>query len=267
MEIGINNVYYRDKLININYKFDSGKVTSIIGNSGAGKSLIGFIIMGLIRDYQGYISIDGKRDYDQYELLRSIGYVFQNPYDHFICKTVYEEVLYGLKQFKYKEDRQDKQVRDALKMVGIDSNYFNRDVSKLSSGEMERVAIASSLVMNPSVLILDEATIYLDSLGKSNLIKLIKMLRDKYKKTIIIMSNDMDFVYAVSDNYVLMDKGKIIREGKIDDMRKQDRVLSSCDVSIPIIDNFVSYVKRYKNVDLSGVTSIDDIVSEVDISD
>ena len=64
-----------------------------------------------------------------------------------------------------------------------------------------------------------------------------------------------------------MDKGRSIREGKIDDMRKQDRVLSSCDVSIPIIDNFVSYVKRYKNVDLSGVTSIDDIVSEVDISD
>ena len=61
-------------------------------------------------------------------------------------------------------------------MVGIDSNYFNRDVSKLSSGEMERVAIASSLVMNPSVLILDEATIYLDSLGKSNLIKLIKII-------------------------------------------------------------------------------------------
>ena len=69
------------------------------------------------------------------------------------------------------------------------------------------------------------------------------MLRDKYKKTIIIMSNDMDFVYAVSDNYVLMDKGKIIREGKIDDMRKQDKVLSSCDVSIPVIDSFVSYVK------------------------
>ena len=64
-----------------------------------------------------------------------------------------------------------------------------------------------------------------------------------------------------------MDKGKIIREGKISDIRKQDKVLSSCDVSIPVIDSFVSYVKRYKNVDLSGVTSIDDIVSEVDSSD
>lgn len=263
MEIEFKGVNYKDKLFDINYKFEQGSITSIIGSSGSGKSLLGFVIMGLITNYDGQLIVDGHVKYDKYDFLRNVGYVFQNPWDHFICKTVYEEVLFGLKQFRYKESKQDKQVRDALKMVGLDDSYLDRRLNTLSSGEASRVAIASSIVMNPKVLVLDEPTIYLDYNMKIELIDLLKRLKEKYNKTIIIMSDDMEFVYAVSDNYLLMNKGMIVKRGVISDIRKQDDELAACGIYVPRIDDFVNFVREYKDINLNNVRNIDELVQEV----
>ena len=78
MEIELSNIYYRDKLVDINYKFSKGKVTSIIGNSGSGKSLIGYVIMGLVKDYYGDVIINNKVSYDKYDFLRMFHMFFRN---------------------------------------------------------------------------------------------------------------------------------------------------------------------------------------------
>ena len=263
MEIEFSNICYRDKLVNISYKFSKGRVTSIIGNSGSGKSLIGYVIMGLVKDYEGEVIVDGSTCYDKYDFFKNISYVFQKPWDHFICKTVYDEIAFSLKNFKYKDDKIDKQVRDALKMVGLDDNYFTRELNTLSSGEASRVAIATAIATNPKVFILDEPTIYIDVDMRNMLIKLIKKLKDKYNKTIIIMSDDMDFVYAVSDNYVLLDKGMIIKSGEIDEIKRQSDVLSSCSIYVSKFYDFINFVNEYKGVNLEDASNIDDIVQEV----
>lgn len=263
MEIELNNINYGNKLVNINYKFEINKVTSIIGNSGSGKSLIGYVIMDLIIDYQGSVLVDGKRDYDTYKLMKDVGYVFQNPRDHFFCDTVYEEIGFGLKQFKFKLNKMDIQIRNALKMVGLDDKYLGYKVNNLSSGEMERVAIASSLVLNPKILILDEPTIYLDNKAKDELIKLINVLINKYNKTIIVMSNDMEFVYRISDNYVLMSNGRIVRVGSIDDLIEDNDILENYEMEVPLIKSFVDIANKRNEVRLDYVRDINDLVREV----
>ena len=263
MEIELSNIKYKNQLNDFNCKFNDNYVTSIIGKSGSGKSLIGYIIMDLVHRDGGSISIDGRLNYDENQLMKDIGYVFQNPFDHFFCNTVGEEIAFGLKQFQYKTNKITVQVKDSLKMVGLDEKFYDRRINTLCSGEARLVAIASSLALNPKALILDEPTVYLDNNSKKKLIKLIKMLRDKYHKTIIIMSNDVDFVYEVSDEYILIDNFQIIRSGSIDEIMSNNKLLEFYGYEIPCINKFIQLIRNKKNIMINYTNDIDKLVMDV----
>ena len=263
MEIELSNICYRNKFNNFSYKFNKNKVTSIMGRSGSGKSLLGYLIMDLINYDKGSIVVDGRFNYDKNKLMKDIGYVFQNPVDHFFSRTVGEEIGFGLKQFRFKLDKQHEQIINSLKMVGLSDSFYDRKINSLSSGEAEMVAIASSLVLNPKVLILDEPTVYLDYKAKNKLIKLIKMLRDKYHKTVIIMSNDVDFIYQVSNNYIFMDNCNLVSSGDIDDIMTNSDLLNKYGYEIPNINKFINLVKDKKNIELSYTNDINKLVMDV----
>ena len=263
MEIELSNIKYKNRLNDFNCKFDSNCVTSIIGKSGSGKSLIGYIIMDLVNRDGGSISVDGVLNYDKDKFMKDVGYVFQNPFDHFFCKTVREEIAFGLKQFRFKLNKINIQISESLKMVGLDDSFLERKLNTLSSGEACMVAIASSLVLNPKVLILDEPTVYLDNNLKNKLMKLIKMLRDKYHNSVILMSNDVDFVYSVSDKYILIDSYQIIRSGDIEEVMSNNKLLESYGYEIPYINQFVQLVRDKKNVMLNYTNDIDKLVMDV----
>ena len=157
----------------------------------------------------------------------------------------------------------ENQIRESLSMVGLDDSFYDKDINTLSSGEAFLVALASSLVLNPKVIILDEPTVYLDYNYKCNLVKLIKMLRDRYNKTVIIMSNDISFVYSISDNYVFMDNCKLIKSGNINDLINNSNLLSSFGYEIPMSINFINMVKEKKGVDLKYTNDINELVRDV----
>ena len=102
MEIELYNIRYKNIIESFSYKFENGKVTSILGKSGSGKSLIGYIIMDLVKYDSGNILVNGSSSYNLNQFMKDVGYVFQKPTDHFFCKTVSEEIGFGLKQFKFK---------------------------------------------------------------------------------------------------------------------------------------------------------------------
>ena len=262
MEIKLKNVSYNYRLRNVNYVFESGMVTCVIGKSGSGKSLLGFIIMGLVGVTSGYIEIDGKRDYDLKKVRKDIGYVFQNPMDHIFCDTVYEEISFGLRQYKFKLDKIDEQVSKALSMVGLDDSYLDRNPRNLSSGEVERVAIAASLVLNPKVLILDEPTVYLDNKGVRELNKLLLMLRDKYGKSIIVISNDMDNVSDIYDNYVMLDKGSIVSYGSKGDILNNIDLFMKYGMEVSDIFRFIKLCND-KGVNIKYTNNIMKLVGDV----
>ena len=263
MEIELSNIKYKNQLNDFNCKFDSNCVTSIIGKSGSGKSLIGYVIMELVNRDGGSISVDGVLNYDKNKFMKDVGYVFQNPFLHFFCETVREEIAFGLKQFRFKLDKMSIQISESLKMVGLDDSFLDRKINTLSSGEACMVAIASSLVLNPKVLILDEPTVYLDNNFKNKLIKLIKILRNKYHKSVILMSNDVDFVYSISDRYILMDNYQIIRSGDIEDIMSNNKLLDFYGYEIPSINQFVQLARDRKNIMLSYTNDMEKLVMDV----
>ena len=263
MEIELCDIKYGNYIDRFNYKFEAGKVTSILGKSGSGKTLISYLIMGLLKYDSGDIFVDGDKNYDKNRFLKDVGYVFQKPTEHFFCDTVSEEIRFGLKQFRFKLDKMDKQIRESLQMVGLDDTYYNRKINTLSSGESFLVALASSLVLNPKVIIMDEPTVYLDYNSKRNLIKLIKKLRERYNKSIIVLSNDISFVFEISDNYLFIDNYKLINKGNINDLVNNSSILKSFGCEVPPIIEFINMVKEKKGIELNKSLDINDLVLDV----
>lgn len=259
----MNNINYADKLKNISYVFKKRSITSIIGRSGSGKSLLSFILMDVIHEYDGEVLVNGSSDYDIYDYLRKVGYVYQNPAKHFICKNVKEEIAFGLRQYGYDNDKIDKQVDDALKLVNLDSNILSKDVTFLCDSEKVKVAIASSLVMNPEVLVLDEVTLCLDNTSKKRLLNLLLKLKNKFNKTIILISNDINFVYELGNDYLLLDDGVIVDSGKVNEIQITDKMFKEYGFEVPKVLSFSNDLLIRKNIRLNNVRSIYDIVKGV----
>ena len=276
MEVKFNHVFYvynektpLSKMVlgDINTTFKEGKITSIMGKSGSGKTTLIELINALIIPTKGNIQVGSRvisktRKIKNINNLRyKIGLVFQVPEEQFFCKTVKEEIEFGMKYFKKSVKSIEKHVSDALIMMGLDDSYLNRNPFTLSSGEMRKVAIASVLAFNPKIIILDEPTIGLDNKSKENLIKIIKLLKNRYKKTIIVVSNDTDLLLKISDNVILLDKGKIILEGNKYDVFKQD--ISKYGLKRPKIIEFEQLVLEKKGIKIGYRDDINDLMKDV----
>lgn len=267
MGVILDNVSYKDKLDNITYTFEDNKITSIIGKSGSGKTLLSYLITGLILPEEGIISIEDniidKNTKDLKNIRKIIGYVFQNPEEQFFTSSVKEELEFSLKNYEYKLDKIDKRVIDSLKMVGLDKNFLNRNPFSLSAGEKEKLAIAIALSLNPKILILDEPTIYLDDKSVSELIDLLLKIKDKYNKTIIIISNDINFVNKLSDNIVMLKNGKISLNIKRTELIDNIDIVKKNEVEVPKILEFISMIEKNKKIKLTYTEDVDTLVREI----
>ena len=276
MEVKFNNVYYvynektpLSKLVlgDINTTFKEGTINGIIGRSGSGKTTMVELINALILPTKGNVTVGSKvisktRKIKNINNLRyRIGLVFQFPEEQFFCKTVKEEIEFGMRYFKKTVKSIEKHVSDALLMVGLDDSYLTRNPYTLSSGEMRKVAIASILAFNPKIVILDEPTIGLDNSSKENLIKIIKLLKNRYHKTVIMVSNDTDMLHKISDHIVLLDKGKIVLEGSKYEVFKQD--IEKYGVKKPKIIEFEELVYKEKNIKIGYRDDINDLMKDV----
>ena len=276
MEVKFNHVFYvynektplsKIVLSNINATFKEGKITSIMGKSGSGKTTLIELINALIIPSKGNIQVGSRvisktRKIKNINNLRyKIGLVFQVPEEQFFCKTVKEEIEFGMKYFNKSVKSIQKHISDALIMMELDDSYLNRNPFTLSSGEMRKVAIASVLAFNPKVIILDEPTIGLDNKSKENLIKIIKLLKNRYKKTIIVVSNDADLLLKISDHVILLDKGKIVLEGNKYDVFKQD--IEKYSLKRPKIIEFEQFVLEKKGIKIGYRDDINDLMKDV----
>ena len=165
--------------------------------------------------------------------------------------------------FNYRTNEKDKRVSDALKMVGLDDSYLERDPFKLSNGEQRKVAIASILVFNPKIIVFDEPTIGLDYDSKKNLIKLIRMLKTRYSKTIIIISHDIDFIHSISDYVILLDKGNLILTGNKYDILANPSALEYYNLPMPKVVEFSYKVLKNKGIKMGYRDDINDLLKDI----
>lgn len=229
------------------FKMTFKEITGICGKSGSGKTLLAEILAGLIHTNKT------KKQ------LKEIGYIFQDPAKQLFCTTVKEEIEFGPKQFKKKCDINH--IKQALQMVNLNDDILNQNPLTLSSGEMKKVAIASILAYNPKIIILDEPTINLDNKSIESLIKLIKMLKKRYNKTIIIMSKDTDFLHKVCDNIGILYDNKIVLSGNKYDVFTKD--IEKYGLKKPKIIAFEQLVKKEKNIKLLYRDDINDLMKDV----
>ena len=278
MEIVFENVSYSyldktplqvDALKDINTTIKSNEINAIIGPSGSGKSTMIEMINGLLLPTKGVVHVGKHRLRNNIRIVNSnrlrfdIGVVFQNPEEQFFQKTVKKEIEFGMKYFGYKLDKIEKRTLDSLKMVGLDESFLDRDPFKLSGGEKRRVAIASVLAFNPEVIIFDEPTNGLDTTSKDMLIKLIKLLKSKYNKTIIVVSHDVDTLYKFVDNVIILSNGHILSEGNKFDVFKDIKFLTENGVKVPQIVEFIDRVKKKTGKYLGDIDDINDLIKEI----
>lgn len=256
-------------LDNINITFETGKVYGLIGKSGSGKTSLIQLINGLLLPTDGKImlgkyKIDSRTKAKALKQLRSnVGIVFQNSEEQFFCHTVREEIEFGMINFEIKTDSIDKKAIDALKIVGLNETYLERNPLLLSHGEMRKVALASILVYNPKIIILDEPTIGLDDLGKKNLIKIIRKLKMRYNKTFIIVSHDTNFLLQIVEYVYLLENGVISLSGDKYTVLSNESVLKKNNISVPDILAFSNLVLRKKNIKLGFRDDINDLIKDI----
>lgn len=275
MEIKFNDVSfsYNEKtkkyaLKNIGINIKKGKINGIIGRSGSGKTTLAELINALLIPTEGNIKIDdfiigkGKKITNINSLRSNVGLVFQFPEEQFFNLKVKDEIKFGMDYFNIKTEEIDKRCIDALKLVGLDETYLERETFKLSSGEMRRVALASILAINPKVLILDEPTIGLDNLSKKSLVSLIRKLKTRYHKTIIIITHDVDFLHQISDYIFVLDNGRVVLEGTKYEVFTNDE-LNNYGLIPPKIIEFEKLVQKKKGIKLRYRDDINDLIKDI----
>lgn len=250
----------------LNLSFSDGRVYGIVGQNGSGKTTLLELMYSLILPTNGKIKMSNLVVSDKKNVNKvhsKIGFVYQQVSEQLFNNNVYEELLFSLIDHEYHTDNIEKRISDALKMVGLDDSYRNRNISTLSSGEKRKVAIACSIIYNPKVLLLDEPTAGLDFSDKEDLIKLIRLLKNRYDKTIIIASNDIDFLHRIVDNvFVLYNKKVVLSGDKYFVFTKVDE-LKQYGVKAPSVIEFSNKVLEYKKIKMGYRDDINDLIKDI----
>ncbi len=202
---------------NANLSIEEGEFVLVCGPSGCGKTTLIKQLLPAVSPYgtvEGGLFISGKRieEIDDSELVTMFGYVGQNPINQMVTDKVWHELAFGMENLGLSQDVMERRIAEICEFFGMQS-WLDRDVSTLSGGEMQMVHLASVMVMEPNVLILDEPTAYLDPLAGRNLLGMIKRINIELGTTIIIVEHHLEEVYGMSDKVVAMGKAQIHHVG------------------------------------------------------
>lgn len=274
MEIKLKNITfsyhkinYKKKIVldGLNINFKSNSINSIIGKNGSGKSTLLNLLSLNIFPEKGTIDYDNlhfssrKDEIDIEKIQNRIGYLPQE--EEFVSDTVIEELEYSMLSHNYFPKNKEKRIVDSLIMVHLDSSVLSRKIKELSKIEKRKLLLACILIYNPDLYLLDDPTKSLDNKEKYELIKLLRMLKKRYNKTIIISSNDIDFVHQISDQIYILDSGKIVVSGNKYDIAKQD--LDKYKISYPKVIEFSNIVLNRKKIKIGYRDEINDLIKDI----
>ena len=236
---GENSVFEKKALDDINLEINDGEFIGLIGHTGSGKSTLIQHLNALLVPTSGEVLLNGENIYADKSKLKTIrqkvGLVFQYPEHQLFEMTVYKDVAYGPGNLGLSEDEIDKRVREALETVGLGEEIYEKSPFELSGGQKRRAAIAGVLAMEPEVLILDEPTAGLEPKGRDEILDAIKLMHEKRKITVILVSHSMEDVAKLVDRIVVLAKGKIAVTGTPKEVFAQTEKLESIGLAAPQI--------------------------------
>lgn len=235
----IKNVTYKypigkeNVLDGISFSIEKGEFVSIIGKNGSGKTTLCNILRGLIPHthggkISGQVLYEGKsfEEIGMGELSRLIGFVFQNPFIQIsgVKETVFEEIAYGLENLGVEREEIISRVTEMIKLLKIE-DLKDKHPAQLSGGQRQRIALASVLVMEPEVLVIDEPTSQLDPQGSQEVFEIIELMKKK-NKTIILVEHKMDLIAEFSDRIILIDDKKVVYDDTVKNVLSKREIMN-----------------------------------------
>lgn len=200
-------------LSHIDFSIFRGEMVALVGKNGAGKSTLASLICGFMQPDQGeiYLNGDNLEGYSIKERGEKIGLVMQSPNQMISKPMIYDEVALGLRVREVAEETIKERVFETLKICGL-YPFRNWPVSALSFGQKKRVTIASILVMNPEVLILDEPTAGQDFRHYTEIMEFLRRIHEKLGITIIMITHDMHLMLEYTDRAIVIADGKMLAD-------------------------------------------------------
>lgn len=223
--------YEKDKTIidDLSLKINNNEKIGLIGPNGAGKSTLFKLMLGLL-DKQGEIIVDtiSLNQKTVNEIRKKIGYILQDPDNQMFMPSVLEDMIFGPMNYGLSKDEA---IINATKILkDLDLEYLkDKKNYKLSGGEKRMASIATILNMNPDVILLDEPS---NDLDPSNRRKLINVL-NSLKQTCIIATHDLDLLLETCDRIILINEGKIIKDGSIKEVLLDKKLLEDNHLELP----------------------------------
>ena len=206
---------------------------AIVGHNGSGKSTLAKLLNGLQFPQKGTIEVCGIQLSEDtvWDIRKQVGMVFQNPDNQFVGATVQDDVAFALENNGIPRDDMVERVTGALEKVQMDS-FLNQEPHNLSGGQKQRVAIAGVIALRPLVIILDEATSMLDPRGREEVLNTVRELKADHHMTVISITHDLEEA-AKADRMIVMNKGKLYREGTPEQIFQMDEELIALGLDMP----------------------------------
>ena len=213
-------------LDNISLTLEEGTTTAILGRSGSGKTTLLRTVNRMIEPTSGDVLVHGKnmRDANLIALRRTMGYVIQETglFPHF---TVERNVGVVLEAEGRPRDERIRRSHELLKTVGLDAaSFIERYPHQLSGGQRQRVGLARALAADPTILLMDEPFGALDPLTRAEMQDMLRDLLNKLKKTVLLVTHDLDEALYLADRIVLMSEGKLIADLEPEEFPRSNRL-------------------------------------------
>ena len=214
-----------------NLRFSSGKGESVglIGANGAGKSTIMKLLLGLVTG-EGVITVDGlpmeKRNLPA--IRQKIGFVLQDSDNQMFMPTVYEDMIFGPRNYGLSKEETERRVDEVLRQLGL-QDLKHRYNHKISGGEKRMAAIATILAMEPETILMDEPSTALDPVNRRTVINTIRGL----PQTKLIASHDLDMILDTCQRVILLGSGKIVADGDAETILRDKELLEANRMELP----------------------------------
>lgn len=256
----------------IQFSLNKNETTILLGSSGSGKSSLALCLNGLYPDAvegvsSGEIYYRGKniRDFKKGELNQEIGIVFQDPESQFCMITIEDELAFTLENIKTPPSEMARRISEVLKLVGMDG-LQNRKIHELSGGQKQKIALASVLLLEPNMLILDEPTANLDPVSSLEFIQLIKCVQEKHQLAVLIIEHQADDWLDIVDRVLVMGRsGELIADGNVNSIFMEKKTLLEQEgVFLP--KRFSNTADSFRNFNHRILPSEDVILTVKDMS-
>ena len=261
----LNYSYTKDRPVINDFSLDieQGEYVSLVGHNGCGKSTLARLLIGLLIPNDGKIEICGieLNQKNLNEIRKKVAIVFQNPDNQFIGATVEDDIAFSLENMCVPREEMMSFVKEYASKVGM-LEFLTKEPGYLSGGQKQRVAIADALVRNPEILILDEATSMLDPAGKSDILNLVRKMKEENPNlTIISITHDIDEAFD-SDRIILMHEGQNVLSCSPDELFNKTDIISKYNLDLPFIIKLKTKIKEL-GIDITERDDLDTIGEKI----